>query len=376
MIYFDNGATSYPKPDSVIKSAVNALKKYSFNSGRSGYKFAVDSGEKIYSVREKIADMFSFEPQNIVFTKNCTEALNIAIRGSVKNGEHLIISSLEHNSVSRVAQSLYDEGRAGYSIAAFSYDEEECVNNFERLINSKTSVIVCMHSSNVFGVVFPIKRIGELCKRRGIRFIVDAAQGAGVADINAKRDNIDILCSPGHKCLLGAMGTGFMAVREGVKLSPYAFGGTGSNSLSLSQPDFYPDRFEAGTLNNSGIISLGEGIDYINRRGINNIYSHELSLAQRLYVEMSELDGIKLYTPYPEYNKAMPIISFNYKDYSSEKFALYLSDNGICTRAGYHCAPLAHRHFNTLDTGTVRLSIGCFNNAHECNSFVNVLKKL
>lgn len=375
MIYFDNAATTYPKPSSVLASAVLAMKKYSFNSGRGGYKESIKAGEMIYSVREKVASMFGFEPQNVAFTKNCTEALNMAIKGSVKSGDHIIISSLEHNSVSRVAEKLFDDGIIDYDIAKYSYNDDETVANFENLIKPNTTLVVCMHSSNAFGVTFPVAKIGKMCKLHGIRFVVDGAQGAGVADINAKRDNIDILCAPGHKCLLGAMGTGFIAVRDGLELSTVEEGGTGSNSMSLKQPDFLPDRLEAGTLNNSGIISLGKGIDYINSYGTDAIYNHEFSLMQHTYKALENINDVVLYTPFPEQGKTMPIISFNFGDYSSEKTAAILAKNDICTRAGFHCTPLAHKHFGTTDRGTVRISFGMFNTVRDCDALINLVKK-
>ena len=376
MIYFDNAATSYPKPQNVIYEAQRSMKLYSFNSGRSGYFQSVKAGERIYSVREKIADMFSFSPDRVVFTKNCTEALNIAISSSVKRGEHIIISSLEHNSVARVVEGLRKKGIADYSVADFSYDDEQTVKSFENLIRDNTALVVCMHSSNAFGVTFPIRRIGEMCKRHNIRFVVDGAQGVGSVDINAKRDNIDILCAPGHKCLMGNMGTGFIVFGDDVDIDEFMLGGTGSSSLSLSQPDFYPDKLEAGTLNNSGILSLGAGIDYINAVGIEKIYNHEMKLCRYLYDNLRENKNVILYTPVPENYRSMPIISFNYSDYQSEKTAYLLSKNAVCTRAGFHCSPLAHKHFNTVENGTVRVSLGAFNTMRECNSFLNIVKKL
>ena len=376
MIYFDNGATSYPKPYRVINETVSALKNYSFNSGRGGYSQSIKTAEKIFSVRNQIGDMFGFESENIVFTKNCSEALNMVIKGSVSRGDHIIISSLEHNSVYRVVHSLFLDDIVDYDIASFSFNEDEMVRNFERLIRSNTKMIVCMHSSNVFGVTFPIKKIGELCSERNIRFVVDGAQGAGVADIDAKRDNIDILCGAGHKCLLGPMGSGFMALKEGIKLKPMLEGGTGSNSLSKIVPDYSPDRYEVGTLNNVGIIGLGEGIKYINSVGRDNIYNHEIRLCTYLYDELKTIDDISLYTPKPEKNKSMPIVSFNIKDYSSEKTAAMLAQRNICTRAGFHCAYLAHKHFNTIERGTVRISVGPFNSEKDCYRFMNVVKKL
>ncbi len=376
MIYFDNSAITYPKPKAVFRSAVNAFSRYSFNSGRGGYIQSIKTSEAIYHVREKVADMFSASPDRIVFTKNCTEALNISIKGSVKKGDHIIISSLEHNSVSRVVHKLYLDGMITYDIADYSFNDDETLKNFEHALRDNTPLVICMHSSNVFGVSFPIRRIGELCKKRGIRFIVDGAQGAGVADINMKRDNIDVFCAPGHKCLFSSIGIGFMAVGEDVEMEELMQGGTGSSSLSLDQPDFFPDKFESGTLNNLGIISLGSGIDYIHSVGRENIYTHEMAMTKGIYRALSGMKEVKLYTPMPSMFKAMPIISFNLKDYPSEKVANDLAKHDICVRAGYHCSPLAHKHFGTENTGTVRVSVGCFNTDAECNRLINLVKKL
>ena len=374
MIYFDNGATTYPKPR-IVKNKVNlALNKFSFNSGRGGYKNSIESAEQIFSVREKLGDMFNFEPQNIVFTPNCTLALNMAIKGSVEKGTHVIISSLEHNSVSRCVQKLQDDGIITYDVAKYSFDDEETVENFKRLIKPNTSLIVCMHASNVFGVVFPIDKIGKLAHENNIRFIVDAAQSAGVLNIDSKKDNIDILCAPGHKGLYGPMGTGFLAVQDGLELNTIVEGGTGSRSISLTQPDFLPDRLESGTLNNVGIIGLGGGVDFVNYKTVDNIYKHEMELTTFLYEELSKIKGVKLYTPMIQKYKYCPIISFNYKDYSSEKVALYLANKNICVRAGYHCSPFAHNHFKTTKTGTVRICPSVFNSFKECKEFINILK--
>ena len=376
MIYFDNGATSYPKPSIVIRSAFNAIQHFSFNSGRGGYRQSVKAAEKIFHVRQKLGGMFGFEPQNVVFTKNCTEALNTGIKGSVNKGDHVIISSLEHNAVWRVVNKLKEEGIIDVSVAGFSYDDDTCVLNFVRHIKPNTKLIVCMSASNVFGVVFPIEKIGAEAKKRNIRFIVDGAQTAGIMPLNAEKDNFDILCAPGHKCLLGQMGTGFMAVKEGAKLKTFEEGGTGSNSLDSSQPEFMPDRFESGTLNNSGIISLGAGVDFIMSRGMNNIYSHEMRNIRMLYDGLNQDPDAVLYTPRPMNGKFAPILSFNYKDYSSEKVAAFLAKNDIAVRAGYHCSPLAHKFFGTWDRGTVRLCPSMFTTVKDCEVFLNTLKKL
>lgn len=376
MIYFDNSATTNPKPPIVISRANRAMIQNSFNSGRGGYKESVLTSELIFDTREKAAKMFGFPSQNIIFTPNCTAALNLAIKGSVRQGDHIIISNLEHNAVLRPVASLAQKGIITYDTADFSYDAEQTVKSFVNLIKPETKVIVCMHASNVFGCVFPIKEIGEEAKKRGIRFIVDAAQTAGVIDIDGKRDNIDILCMPGHKGLYGPMGTGIMALADNVSLDTIIEGGTGSASLNLNQPDFTPDRFESGTLNNSGIIGLGAGVDFVSNHGINKIYDHELSLVNMLYSHMEKNPKVLLYTPKPVKFEAAPILSFNYADYSSEKTASLLADRGIAVRAGYHCSMLAHQSFKTTDRGTVRISPSVFSKRRECEIFLNYLKKL
>lgn len=376
MIYLDNSATTNPKPNAVLQSSCYAMKNYSFNSGRGGYRQSVTAAEKIYDVREKIGSFVSFEPQNVVFTQNCTAALNMAIKGSVKRGDHIIISALEHNAVSRPADTLARRGIITYDTAMPGNNAEETLANFKRLIKRETSVIVCMHASNVFGSVFPVRELGKLCRENGIRFITDAAQSLGIMSVSGSEDCIDILCAPGHKGLYGPMGTGFMAVGEGIQLDTIIEGGTGSSSMELKQPEFLPDRFESGTLNNSGIIGLGAGVDFVRKMGTENIYSHELGLIQMIYSELEKDERATLYTPFPRKDEYAPILSFNYGDYPSEKTASLLADRGIAVRAGLHCAPLAHRSFNTLDRGTVRISPSVFTSCRECEIFLNSLKKL
>ena len=376
MIYLDNSATTNPKPQ-VVKNAVSkAMNYYSFNSGRGGYKESVNTSNMIFTVREKIADMFSFLPQNIAFVPNCTFALNYAIKGIAKPGDHFIISNLEHNAVVRPIYSLYEKGIISYDAAKFSYDKEETINNFKSLIKANTKAIVCMHASNVFGCVFPIKEIGKLAHDNGIIFIVDAAQSAGVLDIDAGRDNIDILCTPGHKGLYAPMGSGFIAVGDGITLDTIIEGGTGSMSMILSQPKDLPDRLESGTLNNVAICGLAAGIDFVNNKKIDNIYNHEKSLMNMVYKEMSKNENVTLYTPDFKDAFSAPILSFNFKDYPSEKTAPLLAQKNIATRAGFHCSKLAHEAFNTNERGTVRISPSVFTNFSECEIFINTLKKL
>ncbi len=375
MIYFDNSATSYPKPFGVYLKSMEAQLRYSFNSGRGGYSQSIKSSEQIYSVREKVADLFSALPENVVFTKNCTEALNIAIKGAVKSGDHILISSLEHNSVARVAHQLSQDGIVDYDMFSFSYDTDEILDDIESKIKPNTSLLVCTHASNVFGVVLPIRKIGAICKKHGILFVVDAAQTAGLLSIDLERDNIDVLCCAGHKGLMGSMGTGVL-ITNNVSLKPLLQGGTGSNSFDLNQPSEKPEGFEAGTLNNSGILSLGAGVDYIQNCGIDNLYKHEMSLCTYLYDELYGNESITVYTPKPQKYSNVPVISFNFADWSSEKTAAALAEQGVCVRAGYHCSPLAHKHFCTSDRGTVRISLGAFNKIEQCTKFLEILNSI
>lgn len=374
MIYFDNGATTYPKPRSVFSSTVEALKSFSFNSGRGGYTESIDTAGKIFETREKIADFFTSSPENIVFTNNCTVALNMAIKGLVKPNGHVLISSLEHNAVARPVHKLDSEDKITYDIVNYSYDSDEFMKEFRSKINQKTCLVVMMHASNVFGVAFPIHEVGRLCQNEGIPFVLDAAQSAGVLPINQKKDGISALCAPGHKGLYGMMGSGFLSLLDDITLQTIIEGGTGSFSGTLDQPDIMPDRLESGTLNNSGIIALGAGIDFINSKKMDKIYSHEHSLINYLYEEMKKNERVKLYVPLNEI--AAPIISFNLDDYSSEKTAALLADKGIAVRAGLHCAPLAHRFFETYERGTVRICPSVFTTHRDCEILLQNLQRV
>lgn len=376
MIYLDNSATTNPKPFCVQRAAANAVQNYSFNSGRGGYAKSVITSEQIFNTRNKISEMTGFQPQNIAFTPNCTLALNMAIKGCVKPGDHIIISNLEHNAVSRPVEALKRKGIISYDLAQYSYDTDETVNHFRKLIKPSTRAFVCTMASNVFGCAFPIREIGKLARENNIIMIVDGAQGVGVFEIDAAQDNVDILCCPGHKGLYGPMGTGFIAVGENTELATIIEGGTGSSSLDLSQPSFLPDRLESGTLNNSGIIGLGAGVDFVRCKGLKRIHNYELSLIKYIYNCLCKNSNVTLYTPDPEQFKTSPILSFNYSDYPSEKTAELLAEKGVCVRGGLHCAPLAHNAFSTADRGTVRISPSVFTTAKECEVFINYLKKL
>ena len=374
MIYLDSAATTYPKPQNVYASVSDALRRYSFNSGRGGYRQSVDAAEKIFDVRIKLAEMFNCSEQNIAFTNNCTTAINTAVRGLAKKGSHILISSLEHNAVWRTVCCLREDGICDFDIVEYSPDTEKFLNNIKEKEKSNTSMVVMLHASNVFGVVTPIKAIGDYCRQKGWYYIVDAAQSAGVLPIDMKDCGISALCAPGHKGLYGIMGSGFLALSDLVLPAPLTCGGTGSNSADWRQPDDLPDRLEAGTLNNPGIISIGAGVDFIKRKGIDTIYHHEMRLIEFMYKELEKTEGISLYTLF-EQIKA-PVLSFNVRDYHSEEAASRLAERQIAVRAGLHCAPLAHNSFKTSNRGTVRVSPCAFTTFHDCEYFLNSVKNM
>ncbi len=376
MIYLDNAATSYPKPESVTDSALYAMHQGG-NSGRGSHKTAIKAGEIIYDVREKLAHMFSCESDRVIFTFNCTLALNTAIRGSVSRGDHVIISSLEHNSVLRPVHALKNEGIITYSVAKVNaLSDDETVKNFASLIKKETSLIVCTAVSNVFGTVLPIERIGRLCRKRGIRFIVDGAQAAGVREIDMRRMGIDILCMPGHKALMGLMGTGVLLLAEGVDVKPLVFGGTGSFSMIKEQPEVYPDRLESGTLNLPGIASLGAGVDFIEKiGGVKAIHEKENQLTHILYNDLSVMKNVNLY-PHLSGKNASGIVAFNLRGMHSEQVGELLSEGGFAVRAGYHCAYLAHSSCKTDKTGVVRVSPGYFTTKKDIKNLIIYLNKI
>lgn len=377
MIYFDNAATSFIKPRRVYSAVQNAMKKIGANPGRSGHSLALQAGAKVYECRRKTAEIFGCaKEENIVFTLNGTMALNMAIKGVARKGDHFIISCLEHNASARPVHSLKNKGIIEYDIATVSDDDEKTVESFEKLIRKNTRAIVCTHVSNVFGNILPIEKIGQLAKERGIIFIVDAAQSAGVLPIDVRKMNIDFLCMPAHKGLFAPMGLGVLICVSDTALETVLEGGTGSASSSLFQPDFLPDRLESGTVNLPAIAGLGAGIDFIKSVGIKNVLTHEQRMLQYIYDEFSQMSGIELYTPRPEYPKFAPLLSFNIKGLDSTATAHFLDEENIAVRAGLHCACLAHSHYGTTACGTVRLSPSVFNTQEQARYVVGAVKKI
>jgi len=378
MIYFDNAATSFPKPINVLKQMNNALSFYGGNPGRSGHKMSLRAAKIVYNLREKASEFFNLNAsERVILTKNCTEALNLAIFSVMKNGGNAIISCYEHNSVVRPLEYLKKNNICDYKIAKASFsNSDNVISSFEKLIDNKTKMIICTHASNVTGEIAPINELSQLCKRKKIIFCVDASQTAGIIPIKMNEQNIDILCCPGHKGLYGPTGTGLFLSNEKISLSPIIFGGTGSVSTNLNQPDFMPDLLESGTVNVVGAAGLYGGISFIEKTGIEKIYNHELSLAQYFYDNLSKMPNITLYTPFPMHNRSVATLSFNVKGKTSTATSGFLDTQNIAVRSGLHCSPLTHNFLNTAPTGTVRVSFSYFNNLDQVNYLCKILKNL
>ncbi len=369
MIYLDNAATTGFKPERVIKSVETALKNYSANPGRSGHNLSIMTAEKVYCVREKVADFFGCDdPSGVVFTLNCTQAVNFVLKGILEKGDGLIISNLEHNCVARPAFKMADEGII--TLDVFNALSDELETNIETLIKPNTKMIFCTHASNVCGKITNIEKIGEICKKHNILFGVDAAQTAGVIPIDVKKMNIDFLCVASHKGLFAPMGTGILIATKNI-YKTIIEGGTGTASLSLSQPDVLPEMLESGTVNLPGIFGIGAGIDFIKSKGVDNIYRHENALCKKFLKDILDIKNISVLLRKFDSDDFVPVIALNVKGKTSEEAAQYLSSKGIAVRGGYHCAPLAHRALGTLDGGAVRISPGILN----CVSDMEYLKK-
>jgi len=345
VIYLDNAATTYPKPYSVRLAVDDCLKNFSANPGRGGHELSLKASEKVYLCRKKIAKFFGCErEENVIFTPNCTTSINMVLKGVLNRGDHVICSALEHNAVLRPLNKLSKMGVQVDVARVFPGDFMATVNSFEALIKHNTKLIICTHASNVFGAILPISRIGEICKIHGILFCVDAAQTAGVLDINMKNMGIDFLCVAPHKGLYAPMGTGLLLMKSGIE-NTIIEGGTGSFSRLMEQPSMLPDKFESGTVNLSGIMGISAGIDFVNSH--RRIYQSELRKIQKCYDAFKKSDGIELYNERPEENLFAPVLSFNFKGVPSEEAGAKLNDFGIATRPGLHCAPLAHRFLGT-----------------------------
>lgn len=376
MIYLDNAATTGRKPDSVINAVDNAMRCLVANPGRSGHELSVRSAMEVYKCRKAIKELVNASNENdVCFTLNCTHAINTVLYGVLNSGDHLVISSLEHNAVLRPAYHLVSERNIQYDIAEVDLNcDDNTVLNIERLIKPNTKLVFVTAASNVIGKKLPLERIGKLCSERGILFGVDAAQAAGVVKLDVKKMNIDYLCIAPHKGLYAPMGTGILVAQKNID-RVLITGGTGVNSIEMKQPVDMPERIESGTVNLPGIAGIRAGINFVNNMGINKIEEHEMKIIQYLYKKLSNI-GATLYTPFPYKSLFAPVLSFNVGNFESEKIGEYLNRKKIAVRAGLHCAPLAHKQLGTLERGTVRVAPSIFNSEEDIEKLIFVLKKL
>lgn len=375
MIYFDNAATTMRKPQGVSDAVVAAMNTMG-NSGRGVHESALDASRLIYGAREKLANLFGCQrADHVAFAANATEALNLAINGTISPGDHVISTDLEHNSVLR---PLYRLEQHGVELSFVAADRKGCIDyaDFEKLIRPNTRAIITTHASNLTGNALDVARIGEIAHRHGLLYIVDASQTAGAFAIDMQKMNIDILCFTGHKSLMGPQGTGGVCVASGVEIRPWKVGGSGVQTYNPQQPPEMPTRLEAGTLNGHGIAGLSAALDYLEEAGVENIFRHEQELMRRFYEGVSVIDGVTVYGDFSTEYRA-PVVSLNVRDYDSSEVSDELAlTYDIATRSGAHCAPRMHRALGTEEQGAVRFSFGHFNTFDEVDAAIAAIREI
>jgi len=379
LIYFDNAATSWPKPPGVIEAMSDFINEIGANPGRSGHQMAVESSRVVYAAREMVSTLFNGpDPLRVIFGKNITEAINLFLLGFLKRGDHVITSGMEHNAVMRPLRALEYQGVQVSVVPCTSEGGLES-QNVEKAIQENTSLIVINHGSNVTGTLMPIAEIGKIARKHSLLFLVDTAQTAGAYPIDMVDMNIDLLAFTGHKSLLGPMGTGGLVIGSRVdvsKIEPLIRGGTGSRSEEEFQPEFIPDKFESGTQNAVGLAGLIEGVKFIQQEGIKTIRKHEIDLISHLKEGLNEITGVVLYAPRHSEDQTATL-SFNISGKSPSEVGLILDDDfGILSRVGLHCAPAAHKTIGTFPTGSVRFGLGIFNSHREVDDAINAVKKI
>ena len=376
-IYLDNAATTYPKPERVYLAMDRFAREIGGNPGRSGHRRALQAGREVLLAREALAGLLGVKDvSRIAFTKNATEALNIVLRGALSQGDHAIITSLEHNSLWRPLEAMARRNGVLYSIVPCGGDGSLDLGELRRAIVPETRLIACSHASNVTGSLLPISDIAEVAGRFGIPLLVDAAQTAGRYPIEPEAMGIHYLAIAGHKELFGPQGTGALYVAPGAEVAPLLYGGTGSRSESPEQPDFLPDLYESGTLNAHGLAGLRAGVEFVMEKGVEAIRRHEEALTMRLLDGLSRIAGLTTYGA-PGWERRVGVVSFNLGGLNSSEVASRLDEAyGICVRSGLHCSPLAHRTIGTLASGTVRASFSYLNTAEDVDRLLQALAEI
>jgi cysteine desulfurase/selenocysteine lyase len=379
MIYFDNAATSWPKPPEVKEAMVKFMEEIGANPGRSGHLLSIEAARILYETRETLSTLFHVkDPSRIIFTLNATESINLALKGLLKPEDHIITSSMEHNSVMRPLRDLEKKG-VELTIIPCSPNGILDPQEVERKIKSNTKMIILNHASNVIGTLLPIKEVGLIARKHNLFFLVDAAQTAGAYPIDIETERIDLLAFTGHKSLYGPQGTGGLVIGERIdekEMIPLKQGGTGSRSEFEEQPDFLPDRFESGTPNGVGIAGLLAGIQFVLKKGTEHIRQHESDLIGKLIKGLKEIPQVKLYGSGNK-EERMATFSFNITQLSPSDVSFHLEKEfGILCRPGLHCAPSAHKTIGTFPEGTVRFSLSYFNTQREIDRAIQAVKSI
>ncbi len=370
LLYFDNAATTYPKPPAISRAMTDCMSHSGGNPGRGSHPLAVRASDLLHTCREEAADFFDAEVENVAFTYNATYALNFALKGLLAPGDHVLISGMSHNAVYRPIAALARDGKISFDVYPHSPGDTDgkILQSIEAKIRPNTKMVVATHASNICSEREPIGEIGALCRRRGLFFVVDAAQSAGRLPVSVREMGITALCVPGHKGLYGPQGCGMLINGGDVFYNTIIEGGSGSQSLDAAMPEVLPDRMEAGTHGTPAIAGLLAGMRWVNREGIGAIFEHEAALSSYLW---SELSSDPFFTVYGSGDGG--VISFTAREIPPASAAKFLADRGICSRSGYHCAPLAHRSVGSLDTGSVRVSFSHFNTKKEVLRLLDTL---
>lgn len=372
MIYFDNAATSFVKPQKVYTTLYESMVKYGANAGRGGHKLSLKASEIINETREELCELFGIDNiERLAFFQNATHALNTGIKGVLERGDHVVTTSMEHNAVMRPLSELKRRGIIEYTVVRANENGEISMHDLDKALRYSTKLLVMTHASNVCGNIYDIEAAYSLAKSKGIIFMVDCAQSAGVLEINSSM--ADMLAFSGHKGLMGAQGTGGLFIKDGLNVKTLIEGGTGSNSESVYHPDIMPDKFECGTQNMPSIAALGAGVRFVKEIGIDTIREHEVFLAQYFINEVKNIDGIKVFGS-PNSRERTGTVSLTIRGTDSALAATKLSEDfSIAVRSGLHCAPEAHRTLGTIDGGTIRFSFGWFNKKQEIDRAVYAL---
>lgn len=377
IIYLDNAASSWPKPSGVKEMMAEAIDEYAANPGRGGHTLAMKASKTLFRARMQLARLFGIQnPNDLFFYLNATQALNQAIKGFVKEGTHVVASSIEHNSVRRPLEYLRRTRNVDITYVEPRSDHLFYAEDFAKAIRPETSMIVVSHASNLTGVILPIKEIGAIAKANNAVFLVDASQTAGILPIHVEEMGIDMLAFPGHKGLYGPQGTGALYLHRELDLEPLIHGGTGSQSEAIDQPTTRPDRYESGTANTVGLAGLLAGVNFVLEKGVEQIHAHEWALAKKTIAGLQAIPGVEVYGPDISIER-VGVVSFNVEGADASEISFILDQQyGIATRAGFHCTPLGHQTAGTEQKGAVRASFGIFNTEQDAEQLIEAVKEI